>query len=105
MAQSRPDYRQGRIVWAYLRTRKGKRELHPAVILTPDDEIVQPRDFDPRGGDDNVVVVAGISTKYSRYADSYVRLPFQPTDRGHPLTKLRKDSAVIVGWYDVVTLD
>src|SRR5437870_6098564 len=97
-----PDFRYGRIVWAYLRTFKGKREEHPAVILTPTREIVQPERFDPRHGDENVVVVAGISTKYREHPQPYVRLPFHPSKDGHPMTGLRKDCAVIVGWYQAI---
>lgn len=105
MPTSGPDYRHGRIVWAYLRTHKGKREEHPAVILTPDASIVQPEKFDPRTGDDNVVVVAGISTKYRQYSHPYVKLPFLPTPQGHPITELRKDCAAIVGWYQALFID
>jgi len=96
------EYRHGRIVWAYLRTAKGKREEHPAVILSPNQSIVQPEKFDPRSGDDNVVVVAGISTKYRSYSTPYVELPFHPTADGRPVTLLRKDCAAIVGWYQAL---
>lgn len=102
MAKASADFRHGRIVWAYLRTRKGKREEHPAVILTPDTSIIQPEHFDPRQGGDNVVVVAGISTKYRNYPEPYVQLPFRATPAGHPVTELRKDCAAIVGWYQAL---
>jgi hypothetical protein len=104
MSATRPDYRQGRIVWACLRTAKGKREEHPAVILSPDSSIVQPEDFDPRTGQDNVIVVAGISTKYRNHPNPYVPLPFRDSANGHPVTQLRKDCAAIVGWYQAIFL-
>jgi hypothetical protein len=103
MADSRPEYRHGRIIGAYLRTKTRGKQLHPAVILTPDNEIVQPERFDPRKGGDNVVVVIGISTKYKLYSESFVKLPFHSA--GHPATKLTKDSAAIIGWYDIIEID
>jgi hypothetical protein len=97
-----PGYRHGRIVWAYLRTAKGKREEHLAVILSPDSSIIQPENFDPRSGSDNLIVVAGISTKYRNYAQPFVSLPFRDSMQGHPMTQLRKDCAVIAGWYQAI---
>lgn len=99
---SKNEYRHGRIIGAYLKTRKRGRELHPAIILSADWEIVQPHQFDPRRGDENLVVVIGISTKYAIYPDPYIKLPFHPGV--HPQTKLTKDSAAIIGWYDVVSI-
>jgi hypothetical protein len=102
MPASRPEYRQGRIVWVYLRTAKGKREEHPAVILSDDSQIVQPKDFDPRAGNDNIIVVAGISTKYRNHANPFVRIPFLESAAGHPISELRRDCAAIVGWYQAI---
>jgi hypothetical protein len=102
MASVKNEYRHGRIIGTYLRTKKGGRELHPAAILTSDTDIIQPQDFDPRRGEENVVVVIGISTKYSHYPDPYVKLPFHPSAHAH--TKLTKDSAAIIGWYDAVNI-
>jgi hypothetical protein len=102
MAQVKPAYRLGRIIGAYLRSKKGRRQLHPAIILSPDAEIVQPELFDPRRGGDNVVAVLGISTKYRVHPEPYLRLPFHPT--GHPVTGLNQDCAAIVGWYDVISI-
>src|SRR5688500_11600816 len=98
------DYRLGRIIGAYLRSRKGKRELHPAVIISGDAEIVQPEHFDPRrhAGSDNVVVVVGVSTKFKLYPDAYVTLPFQRS--GHAQTQLTQECAAIIGWYDRVVI-
>lgn len=79
MASTTFGFRQERIIGAYLRTKKGCRELNPASILTPDSEIVQPEHFDPRAGNDNCVVVVAISTRYSLYPDPYVKLPFHPS--------------------------
>ena len=103
MPTPRPEYRHGRIVWAYLRTAKGKRE-DPAVILTSNTAIIQPEKFDPRTGGENVVVVAGISTQYRNYPNAYVKLPFRSSPNGHPITGLRKDCAAIVGWYQAIFL-
>ena len=47
-------------------------------------------------------MVAGVSTKYRGYTGPYVRLPFHPSAQGHPITKLRKDCAAIVGWYQAI---
>jgi hypothetical protein len=102
MAITLREYRHGRIIGAYLRTKKGGRELHPAIILTPNEEIVQPEQFDPRKGGDNVVVVIGVSTKYRLYPQEHVRLPFRPT--GHARTRLSQDCAAIIGWYDIVDI-
>ena len=102
MGTSQPDYRHGRIVGAYLRTKKGGRELHPAVILSSDAEIVQPARFDPRSGDENFVIVAGVSTKYARHSEPFVKLPHATT--GHAVTKLTKDCAAIIGWYEVISI-
>ncbi|MDB5292890.1 MAG: hypothetical protein JWL69_4131 [Phycisphaerales bacterium] len=103
MGDKRPKYRLGRIIGAYLRTRKGTKELHPAVIVTPDQEIIQPADFDPRRGGENVVVVVGVSTKYALYNDPYVKLPFATPL--HPVTGLNKDCAAIIGWYDLIHIE
>jgi hypothetical protein len=102
MPSGTSGFRQGRIIGAYLRTRKGRRELHPAAVLTPNPEIIQPERFDPRSGDENLIVVIGISTKDSLYPDTYVKLPFHPS--GHPQTRLTKDAAAIIGWYDRVSI-
>ena len=92
----RPDYRLGRILFCYLLGRNGKRESHPAVIVTPDAAIVQPTNFDPRGVGgtvlDNLIGVLGISTKYKEFADPYVKLSAGPE------TELTEDSAVILNW-------
>src|ERR1700733_3591516 len=101
MAESRPQYRHGRIIGAYLRpSQTGPRQLHPAAILSPDSEIIQPEKFDARQGGENFVVVIGISTKYQFHPDPYIKLPFHPS--GHPITKLTKDCAAVIGWYDVL---
>ena len=107
MPPQRPDYRLGRIIGAYLQPSfGGKKQRHPAVILSPDSAIVQPSDFDPRKGGENVVVVAGISSQYAKYRYPYVQLPFDSaTPHGHLETKLHSDVAVIIGWYHVITID
>ena len=108
MAISRPDYRHGRIIGAYLTsTITGKRELHPAVIVSPDSAIVQPAQHDPRGGgSDNEIVVIGISTKYRNYPFPYIKLPYDDKNpKGHPHTGLTKDCAAIIGWYHVICID
>ena len=86
-ATGRPDFRMGRIIGARLRTKKGPRELHPAVIITPDAEIVQPSDFDPRAGGDNVVVVVGVSTKYKCIPSPSLNSPFKGVDIRSPSSR------------------
>ena|SRR2546426_347212 len=107
MPPQRPDYRHGRIIGAYLQSSfGGKKQRHPAVILSPDSAIVQPADFDPRKGGENALVVAGISSQYAKYAYRFVRLPFDANrPGGHPETKLHSDVAVIIGWYHVIAID
>jgi hypothetical protein len=107
MPAPRPDYRHGRIIGAYLTSSSGgKKQRHPAVILSPDSAIVQPEDFDPRGGGENLVVVAGISSQYKKYNFPYVQLPYDASNpSGHWQTKLHSDVAVIIGWYHVITID
>ena len=36
------------------------------------------------------------------YPKPHVKLPFRPS--AHPITRLTKDSAAIIGWYDVVSI-
>jgi hypothetical protein len=83
-------YRRGRIVWARLRTRQGKKELHPAAIISADTEILQPGDFDPRSdfGKVNAVAVIGISTEYKKYPP-FVALPYFRSPSGHPVNTSR----------------
>ena len=96
MARAKPNYRLGRIISCYLTGRNGKREQHPAVIISADAEIIQPEKFDPReaGGivKDNLVAVLGISTKYRNFQDPYIRLPLGAQ------TQLTADCAVILNW-------
>ncbi len=107
MPPQRPDYRHGRIIGAYLQPSfGGKKQRHPAVILSPDSAIIQPADFDPRRGEDNLIVVAGISSQYAKYNYRYIRLPYDSNSSGgHPETRLHSDVAVIIGWYHVITID
>jgi len=107
MQPRRPEYRHGRIIGAYLTSSSGgKKQRHPAVILTPDSAIVQPEKFDPRGGEENVVVVAGISSQYRKHNYPYVPLPYDSSNSsGHAQTKLHSDVAVIIGWYHIVNID
>ena len=102
-----PTYRQGRILWARLRAQSGKKEPHPAVIITADCDIIQPQHFDPRRNLDqvNAVAVVGVSTKYVRYKMPHVRLPFSVGAGGHVITKLKEDCAACIGWYDWVVLE
>jgi hypothetical protein len=96
MAGAKSDYRLGRIISCFLLGRNGKREQHPAVIISPDIEIIQPEKFDPReaGGmvKDNLVAVLGISTKYRNFQDPYIPLPVGPQ------TQLTENCAVILNW-------
>jgi hypothetical protein len=98
----KPDYRLGRVVTAYLLGRNGKREEHPAVIISPDSEIIQPEDFDPRSSrgivSANLVGALGISTKYGNFSDPFIALPPGTT------TELTRDCAVILNWYAVLDI-
>src|SRR4051812_8534601 len=107
MPASRPEYRHGRIIGAYLTSSfGGQKQRHPAVILSPDSAIIQPEAFDPRSGDENIVVVAGISSQYKKYNYPYVQLPCDASrPGGHSQTRLHSDVAVIIGWYHVITID
>lgn len=102
VAASRPDFRLGRVVIARLPGRNGKREPHPAVIISPDSEIVQPEHFDPRlgGGSvaENLVAVMGVSTKYRQFSDPFIPLPVGGQ------TLLTKDCAAILNWYAVLDI-
>jgi hypothetical protein len=102
VAASRPEFRHGRIVIAQLLGRNGKREEHPALIISPYDEIIQPEQFDPRLGGGkvaaNLVAAMGVSTKYRQFSDPYVTLPVGAQ------TQITKDSAAILNWYAVLDI-
>jgi hypothetical protein len=102
MPAGKPDYRLGRIISAWLVGRNGKREEHPALIISPDSEIVQPEDFDSRAGGglvrDNLVAVLGISTKFEKFDDPYIRVPIGPQ------TQLTRQCAVILNWFAVLAI-
>ena len=79
-----PTLRYGGIVGAYLQAKKKGKQLHPAVIVTPDADIIQPESFDPRRGNDNIVVAIGVTTKYRLYNEPYVPLPNRPAGTQSP---------------------
>src|SRR4051812_29230526 len=104
MMMGKGEYRHGRIIGAFLTSSvTGKRELHPAAVLSPDSAIVQPDDFDPRLGGgrvrENEIVVIGISSRYKLHKGLNIPLPYSNEPRGHHQTRLTKDSAAIIGWY------
>jgi hypothetical protein len=101
-----PTFRQGRILWARLRARGGKKELHPAIIITAERDIIQPERFDPRKDIDkvNAVAVVGVSTSFAKYPP-FVLLPYSSSPGGHPVTKLREACGACIGWYDWVVLE
>ena len=98
------SYRQGRIIFAYLRSQStGKMQRHPAIMLDLDQDITQPENFDPRKTlAENIVHVIGVSTKHKFYDQEYIQLPFSSS--GHALTKLREDCGAIIGWYHRVAI-
>lgn len=106
MARIQPEYRFGRIVWAWLRPSKpGPKQQHPAIIISPDSEIIQPESIDPRRDltRDNAVAVLGVSTRYRDYAGlAHFVLPSHPNR--HAVTKLTRDCAAVIGWYDLVVI-
>lgn len=102
-----PEYRHGRIIWAYVRpsTKDRRRQQHPAVIISPETEIIQPERFDPRKDptSENMVTVVGVSTKFRNYPEQrHVELPYR--QGGHPETGLKAECAAIIGWYDVIAI-
>ncbi len=101
-----PRFRQGRILWARLRSQKGKKELHPAVIITADQDIIQPEEFDPRQaiGKANAVAVVGVSTEFRKYPP-YILIPFSRNLGGHPTTKFSQECGACIGWYGWVVLE
>jgi hypothetical protein len=82
--------------------RNGKKELHPAVIISPDAEITQPEAHDPRKDGENRVAVLGISTQYRKFPDPYIALPYHV--RNHAMTGLNRDCAVILKWYAAISI-
>jgi hypothetical protein len=102
VAAVQPEYRHGRIVIAHLLGRNGKREQHPAIIISPDSEIIQPEQFDPRAGAGgvaaNLVGAMGVSTKYRQFSDPYIPLPIGAR------TQLTRDCAAILNWYAVLDI-
>jgi len=101
-----PTFRQGRILWARLRARSGKKELHPGIIITADRDITQPERFDPRKDINrvNAVAVIGVSTEFAKYPP-YVLLPYSAGPGGHRVTKLTQACGACIGWYDWVVLE
>ncbi|MDB5304268.1 MAG: hypothetical protein JWM97_1817 [Phycisphaerales bacterium] len=99
-----PRYRQGRILWAWLRSGSGRKEKHPCAIITADRDIVQPELFDPREDLNrvNAVAVIGISTEFKKYPP-YIQLPHAPG--GHATTGLTQNCGACIGWYDWVVLE
>src|SRR5437588_13091463 len=95
-----PRYRQGRIIWARLRSQRGEKQLHPVAIITATQDIIQPEKFDPRRdpAQVNAVAVIGISTEFSKYPP-FVRLPYLQSKEGHPITKLKEECGACIGWY------
>jgi hypothetical protein len=94
------EFRHGRVIACYLPGRNGKREIHPAVVISADNDIIQPEQFDPRKNRDNLLAVLGISTQYLKFSDPCIRLPHQ--GHGNSVTGLNKDCAVILNWYAAI---
>jgi len=87
MALAQPKLRRGRIVWAEISDRNGIAKLRPVVILTPTEEIPN----------SNTLSVVAISTTFpDPPPGDYIPLPWHP--RGHPITRLKKRSAVVAKW-------
>jgi mRNA-degrading endonuclease toxin of MazEF toxin-antitoxin module len=87
---SKPE--RGRIILANFTDPQGREAgPHPAVILTPDDDI--------EAGDEIVVVVASTKLQYAKPEDM-IELPYSPS--GHPVTKLKRRCAVICTWLETV---
>jgi hypothetical protein len=87
-----PSLRRGRIVLAAVEDRNGFRKERPCVILTPTHDIRE-------GG---ALVVLAITTTFPSPAPpDCVELPWHP--QGHPVTRLRRRSAAVIGWYDEIS--
>src|SRR5262245_41000781 len=84
---------RGRIVWVELLDPQGKNpKVRPAVILTPNEEIVA-----------GTITVAAISTQLDMApADRQVLLPYH--HQGHPRTGLREKCAAVADWLATVPL-
>jgi len=97
----RPELRRGRIIWATFRGRKGI-ELHPAVVLTPTNQL--PDSDDPDVDDSaRLIDIIGASSSYpTKVPPEAVELPWHRD--GHPYTKLHKRTAAFIGWYDSIAL-
>jgi len=80
------------LIWATLVDRRGKAAEHPAIILTPNDQI------DP----DAKVVVMAVTTSFSDPPTRYhIPLPWNPDPR-RVRTGLARRSAAVVNWLDTV---
>lgn len=84
----------GRIIWAKIPDQRGlAHEPHPAVIITPTDDI------DPAG----TVWVVGVSTKHHLASEEF-RTPLQFDPTGRCRTKLRRASWAVSNWLAEVDL-
>jgi mRNA-degrading endonuclease toxin of MazEF toxin-antitoxin module len=93
MLPARPDLRRGRIIWAQIKDPNGRSKKRPANILTPTDEITEAEPL----------IVLAITTTYIDPAPiDHVELPW--TNRGHPITRLKRRSAAVLRWVDEIPL-
>ena len=93
MPQQQARLRRGRILFAAVRDRNGYTKQRPCLVLTPTDKI---------GPDEPLVVMAITTTFKVPPPEDCVELPWHP--RGHPVTRLHKRSAAVIGWYDEIAV-
>jgi mRNA-degrading endonuclease toxin of MazEF toxin-antitoxin module len=87
--------REGQIVWAVVRDRRGFRKRRPAIILTSKEEIVA----------DHPLVLMAVTTTFPEPAPAdHVELPWNP-DRRRTSTGLARRSAAVIDWLDTAYPD
>ena len=87
-----PDLRYGRLVWATLTDRRGKRADHPAIIITPNEEL----------SEDEELAVMAVTTSYGDPPPPHhIELPWNPDPRKVG-TRLSRRSAAVVNWLNFI---
>ena len=94
MKDDRPALRYGRVVYAWIKDRRGFSKMRPALVLTADELIDK----------DAALIVAAITTTFTDPPPKrHLPLPWHP--RGRVSTQLRKRSAVVLDWQSVIRPD
>ena len=94
MADTRPQLRLGRIVWADVKDANGFVKTRPAVVMSATAEI----------GLGKPLIVMAITTTYPDPPPAdHVELPWHA--QGHPVTRLTRRSAAVTTWMDTIMPD